>query len=107
MEQDWTPVVLKKKVKPSKPQPVINAEALRLKAIENDEPIKKRELTRESRQALTAGRIAKNLTQEQVDRVCGFPKHTISDIEAGKLVPSGAQMAIIQKYTGVVLKIAH
>ena len=70
MEQDWTPVVLKKKVKPSKPLPVINAEAVRLRAIENDEPVKKRELTRESRQSLISGRIAKNLTQEQVDRVC-------------------------------------
>jgi DNA-binding XRE family transcriptional regulator len=107
MEQDWTTVVLKKKVKPSKPLSVTNPEVLRLRAIENDEPVKKRELTRESRQALTSGRIAKNMTQEQVDHVCGFPKHTIRDIESGKLVPSGPQMAIIQKYTGIVLRIAH
>ena len=111
MEQDWTHVVLKKQVKSSKPVPRFTPEALRLRAIEKDDPDtnrkQTREVTRESRHALVSGRIAKNLTQEQVDRVCGFPKHTTRDIEAGKFVPSGMQMTILQKHTGVILRIAH
>jgi hypothetical protein len=87
--------------------PTINPEAHRLRALENDEPVKKRELTRESIQALIATRITKKLTQDQVDQLCGFPKHTIRDIEAGRLAPSGKQMSIIQKHTGAVLRVAH
>jgi ribosome-binding protein aMBF1 (putative translation factor) len=51
-------------------------------------------------------RTAKGMTQVQLNTACAFPLHTIRDIENGKLCPTSAQMNVIKRVLGVVMKYA-
>jgi ribosome-binding protein aMBF1 (putative translation factor) len=62
----------------------------------------------ESVRALVEARLgyaAGKLTQEKADAACALPKHTIRDIEAGKLVPNGDVLRKISRTLRVDLKI--
>lgn len=63
---------------------------------EDTKPKKKR-LTAESRQALSAARIAIKKTQREVDTMCSFPPNSVRDFEAGTTVPSGQQISVLQR----------
>ena len=45
------------------------------------------------------------LTQEKADAACALPKHTIRDIEAGRLVPNGDVLRKISRTLRVDLRI--
>ncbi len=70
--------------------------------------LKVKKVASESIQALVQARLgyaAGKLTQEKADAECALPKHTIRDIEAGRLVPNGDVLRKISRTLRVDLKI--
>lgn len=63
-----------------------------LAKLEEKEVGKLKMLHPESRTALIQARVAMKLTQVQLDQRLAFPPHTIRDIEAGKIAPTGQQL---------------
>lgn len=114
--QDWTPVVVrshgggaKKSATPGRVTRTAppTAEAIRLRRLEEDDiPKPTKHLSSESRAEMIRVRTAKGMTQVQLNTACAFPLHTIRDIENGKLCPSPAQMNVLTRVLGVVMKYA-
>ena len=69
--------------------------------------LKVKKVTAESKAALVKARIEfprGKMTQEQADVECALPKHTIRDIEAGRLVPGPDVLRKISRGLRVDLK---
>ena len=108
MDQDWTPVQLKRHVKPPTAKVAAAQAAIHNARLDGDVKPKKRRLTTESRQALTAARLAMKKSQRDVEKELAFPPNTIRDFEAGTSSPSGTQIGALQRYFAaahLVLKI--
>lgn len=114
--QDWTPVVIKRKytkkelIQKGKTTTEIRDpeknEKIRLAKIENDDNIgPKKQINAESLQELIRKRIELKVNQERADTMCSFPRNTIKEIEAKRLLPTEEQKRRIQRYLGVQLKI--
>jgi len=116
--QDWTTVVLKKRgyissssgpnkatIQERKP----NNEGQRLAALEkridSNETLVQKKLELESKKILIQMRLSKGLTQEQADQLCGMPRNSFRELEAGRRLPSGRDISSIQKQLGVALKL--
>ena len=70
--------------------------------------LKVKRVAPESVRALVEARLgyaAGKLTQEKADAACALPKHTIRDIEAGRLVPNGDVLRKISRTLRVDLRI--
>ena len=107
--QDWTEVRIRGKPKPasgsSGPVPKVNSQASHLRKIEQAEgPIKVKHLSSESKQMIVAKRIQNGWNQTQLNQQCGFPLHTIRDIENGKLTPTPGQLNVLNRVLKVGLK---
>jgi len=98
MANDFEPMVLHKKIK-SKSQN--NTKYQKLNDFENDEKINiaDRELAR----AIQMGRISKNLTQEELNTKCNFPKNTIKNYENCIAIVNTQQLNILNNILDVVL----
>lgn len=109
--QDWSPVVLHRKKSAAtlaaerQNQPRASPEAIRLAKLANDEPVKQKSLTSESRKDLVAARIALKKSQVDMDRQCAFPQHTFRDIEAGRVTPTGAMLNRINRELKISLRL--
>jgi len=109
--QDWTTVTFNKSrgnkntIKERQP----NNEAQRLAAVErkidNNEVIIQKKLDPESKKLLIQMRLAQSLNQEKADQLCGLPRNSFRELEAGRRVPTGKEISSIQKYLGVSLKL--
>jgi hypothetical protein len=116
--QDWTTVILKKRgytssssgpkkatIQERKP----NNEGQRLAALEkridSNETLVQKKLESESKKILIQMRLSKGLTQEQADQLCGMPRNSFRELEAGRRLPSGRDISSIQKQLGVALKL--
>jgi len=116
--QDWTTVVLKKRgytssssgpnkatIQERKP----NNEGQRLAALEkridSNETLVQKKLESESKKILIQMRLSRRLTQEQADQLCGLPRNSFRELEAGRRLPSGRDISSIQKQLGVALKL--
>lgn len=111
--QDWNPVTIRGK------NPSVNSrshtatqvverrstEAIRLAKIDNDETVKSKTLTSESRKALIAARVALKKSQADMDRQCAFPVNTFREIEAGRLTPIGAMLNRMNRELKVNLRL--
>lgn len=110
--QDWNPVVVRATAK----KPVIGGaggsrgfteEAARIRRLEGDEiPKPTKHLSADSRTEMIRARTAKGMSQVQLNTACAFPLHTIRDIENGKLCPTSAQMNVLKRVLGIVMKYA-
>jgi DNA-binding transcriptional regulator YiaG len=108
-EQDWTPVVLKKRGL-NTPKPVTRTQGASVasaieRRIDNNETIVKKKIDPNSIKQLIQARIAKNLKQENADHLCGFPTHTFRNLESSRHIPSSKEISIIQKFFGIGLRI--
>lgn len=109
--QDWTPVVLgiRQNKKQIQERNKTSTEGQRLvsleKRIDNNEVIVKKYTNPESVRELIKMRIDKKLTQDAADKLCGFPRHSFRDIEAGRLIPNAKHIGIIQKFLGIAIRI--
>lgn len=110
-DQDWTPVVMKRrKQKDAGAAAMQNRGAgsahLRIVA-DSDVPLPPpKRLSADSKTLLIQTRLAKKMTQEQLNKACNLPPGIINKIEAGHAQPSGAQLNIIARTLGIVLKFA-
>ena len=98
MANDFEPMILHKKIK-SKSQN--NTKYQKLNDFENNEKINiaDRELAR----AIQMGRISKNLTQEELNKKCNFPKNTIKNYENCIAIVNTQQLNILNNILDVVL----
>jgi ribosome-binding protein aMBF1 (putative translation factor) len=102
--QDWKAVVLK----PAAPQLVNNIVVKKkptdnssVKLDENDEVIQIKKVPREISQLITNARIAKKLSRKDLANQLNFKQDIIDDIETGKAIYNGNQIAKIKKHLGV------
>lgn len=93
MNQDWTPVVLTKQVNTVKTKP---------KTV-NPEEVKPKTLTSKSRADIAQARVAKGLTQKQLDQMGQFPTNSCNLWESGKVCPSGPQINILHRILKIKL----
>ena len=120
-DQDWTPVVMRRRGKPatggagsgakrvSVEQTRAVSVAQHAAAVERkaeDGDLKRKKVTMESRQALVQGRLKLNLNQTEADALCNIPKNTINRIENGSYVPDGATMNKIRRSLHVDIRLA-
>jgi len=108
-DQDWTPVVLKKRSTTApklatRTQGASMASAIE-RRIDNNETIIRKKIDPISIKELIQIRITKKLKQENADHLCGFPTHTFRNIEAGRHIPGTKEISIIQKFFGIGLRI--
>jgi hypothetical protein len=119
-DQDWTPVVLRRRVSAkeaerngstiAKTRDAGTEERIRLAKLENadDVIVPKKRVLAESIQALIRKRIELGLTQEQADQKCSFSKHTFKNLESHRALPTAAQQAVLQRAPfAIQLKIAQ
>ncbi len=110
--QDWTPVVVKKRKTASTGAAGGASSANRgagnahLRAVEAaDVPLPPpKRLSAAGKTAIIQGRLAKKWSQDDLNKACNLPPGTINAIEAGRAQPSGAQLNTIARALGVVLK---
>lgn len=113
-DQDWTPVVMKKRNGGSAAATAGiphrgsgNASgSAHLRAVEAaDVPLPPpKRLSAAGKTAIIQGRLAKKWNQDQLNKECNLPPGTINAIEAGKAQPSGAQLNAISRALGVILR---
>jgi ribosome-binding protein aMBF1 (putative translation factor) len=53
---------------------------------------------------IVAKRVANGWNQTQLNQQCGFPLHTIRDIENGKLTPTPGQLNVLNRVLKAGLK---
>jgi ribosome-binding protein aMBF1 (putative translation factor) len=111
--QNWEPHVLHKTAAQRAAlstqktiQPRKSTEAQRLAKLENEEYVKPKMLSSESRQQLVQARLALKLTQQQLDQKCSFPPHTINHLESNKRTPSTRELMILNSVLKCGLKLA-
>ena len=104
MDQDWTPVILKKSSRSTyvKPQ---NEQAQRLAKIDSDEPVKSKMFSSESMQKIIKFRVEHKLGQSDMDTTCLFPRNTMNQIEARKRPPTSREVQTLNHFmkTGLTL----
>ncbi len=106
--QNWAATVIhgkSSKPGPTQTKKTYSEEAIRLAKIENDEPVKQKILTIESRQELIKGRVAKGLNQEKLANALCIPANLYKDIENGKVVPQSAVLSKINNFLGTKVKL--
>jgi ribosome-binding protein aMBF1 (putative translation factor) len=102
--QDWKAIVLKPaapvivKNIVEKKKPIENSS---IKINENDEVIQIKKVPKEISQLITNARIAKKLSRKDLANQLNFKQDIIDDIETGKAIYNGNQIAKIKKYLGV------
>ncbi len=67
---------------------------------------KQKRLSPESRKEMVAKRVALGLNQAELNLRCAFPANMIRDIEAGKVVPNGAQLNVLNRVLKASLHLA-
>jgi ribosome-binding protein aMBF1 (putative translation factor) len=105
--QDWETVTVKRKEtskeRAAKHKPVSHELAM-ARRIENDEPIKIKTISNETKQMIVMKRVENKWNQQQLNTQCAFPANVIRDIEAGKIQPTSHQLNILSRILKVVLK---
>jgi ribosome-binding protein aMBF1 (putative translation factor) len=109
--QNWEPQVLRKtaaQIRASAPTTTVprrSTESQRLAKLENEEYVKPKMLSSESRQQLVQARLALKLTQQQLDQKCSFPPHTINHLESNKRSPSTRELMVLNSVLKCGLKL--
>ena len=113
--QDWTTVVLKRRLTKREEGRYIGTE---IRDVDRNErsrltkiaeadytDVPKKQTTSESIQDLIRKRMELKLSQEMADQLCNFPRYTIKGIESRRVLPTSLQQSAIQKHFNVRLKI--
>lgn len=117
--QDWTTVVLKRRVttRSSQGQQGQGQQGVEVRDADRNERIRmakmaemdyaeapKKQVASESLQELIRKRMELKINQDKADQLCHFPRHTFRAIESRRTLPTPAQQSAIQKHLGVQLK---
>lgn len=103
--QDWEEVVISKKARLNSTPETIKHSNLgsELRKIEKIETGKPKMLTVKSRSDMASARMAKHLTQKQLDMLCKFPANTMNAFEAGRLCPTSIEVQSLNRVLGIKL----
>jgi ribosome-binding protein aMBF1 (putative translation factor) len=105
--QDWTPVVLKKRVEKPKPVATTAPPASSLanvgvyKAASDDDAKKTKYVGKATSDAIKTARCEKKLTQKELAQKCNMDAAIINEIERGVSVYNAAHINKIQSVLGV------
>jgi ribosome-binding protein aMBF1 (putative translation factor) len=120
MEQDWTPVVVRK-IK-TRVEQIRSGEVQAVKKIETktntqthsdinlrkldeaDNIVKLPEISRDLANAIRDARLIKKLTQDQLNKQCGFPINTVGNYEKCIGLPNSQYINMLSRKLGVQLK---
>ena len=120
-DQDWTPVVMKRRGGapssgggsggvprriPIEQTRAMNAsqQAAAIERRAEEGNLKRKRVSVASRQDLTTARLKMNWTQVEADAKCNIPKNTINRIESGSYVPDGATIGKIKRTLNVDIR---
>lgn len=105
--QNWESVIIRsvgaKKISQQAPTNISNSVHAARK-IENSEIGKLKTLSSKSRSDMALARVAKGLTQKQLDQRGQFPANSCNLWESGKVCPSGPQINILHRILGIKLE---
>ena len=104
--QDWTPVVLKKRVDPllAKSAPSSTSSLANVgvyKAASDDDAKKTKYVSKATSDAIKAARCEKKLTQKELAQKCNMDAAIVNEIERGVSVYNAAHINNIQAVLGV------
>lgn len=104
-EQDWTPVVIRKARSSAVSSPIRQtAESAQIRKLEQNDIVKVKQLSKESRQEIVSRRALLKMTQTQLNQACLFPPNTINKIESGQLSPTISQLNALNRFLKTGLK---
>jgi len=110
-KQDWTPVTIesaKAKIKHGQHVTVIHErcsnKASELRKVETTETAKPKMLTIKSRSDMAAARVAKGLSQKELDMRGSFPSNSCNSWEAGRICPTSVQIQSLHRILGIKLE---
>ena len=107
-DQDWTVVTIRSKHKKqpmssiSKPDR-ISSNAHELRKVEQMEMGVPKILTAKSRSDMAVARVAKKLTQKQLDIMGSFPSNSCNAWEAGRICPTSNQIQSLHRILSIKL----
>ena len=106
--QDWTPVTVRKttqtKATANSPAQRQTSDSAQTRKLAENDIVKLKQLSRESRQELVSRRAILKMTQVQLNQACLFPINTINKIESGQLAPSVSQLNTLNRLLKTGLK---
>ena len=107
--QNWEPVIIRSATALSTAAkknsgPSLSEAAHAARKIENSDVGKLKMLSGKSRSEMAQARVAKGMTQKQLDQRGQFPSNSCNSWEAGKVCPSGPQMNILHRLLGIKLE---
>jgi len=105
--QDWTPV----KISSAKAGLKLATDSERSHAMPNSKKVLEQSeigtfkvLSGKSRSDMAQARVAKGMTQKQLDQRGQFPANSCNSWESGKVCPSGPQINILHRLLGIKLE---
>lgn len=107
--QDWDPVIVRSKTAitaaaKKNSGPTLSDAVHATRKLENSDVGKLKMLTGKSRSEMAQARVAKGMTQKQLDQRGQFPANSCNSWEAGKVCPSGPQINILHRLLGIKLE---
>jgi ribosome-binding protein aMBF1 (putative translation factor) len=105
MDQDWTPVVLRKDKPQVKKHQFVNNTSVGKVTVDNDgdETVKIKKVSYNMAQLIIKTRTEKKLTQVELARSCNLDKKIIADIERGNCVYNAQHVNKISRVLGVII----
>lgn len=108
--QDWETVTVKKAKSTSNAKPStgkvfgVSSDSNQIRKLMENDIVKTKQLSKESRQEIVTRRGLLNWTQVQLNQACQFPIHTINKIESGQFSPSVSQLNTLNRILKTGLK---
>ena len=107
--QNWEPVIVRSAsvvITAAKKNlgPKLSETAQAARKLENSDVTKLKMLTGKSRSEMAQARVAKGMTQKQLDQRGQFPANSCNSWEAGKVCPSGPQINILHRLLGIKIE---
>lgn len=101
MEQDWTPVVLRKSdIRPTVPPPRPPGQK-KFQKLDGDDPDPPKKPSTDLRTKVIQGRQRHSLTQRDLALKVGVKEGVIRDLESGKTLPETAVLVKIRTALGI------
>lgn len=104
--QDWKPVTLRSSntTAVAKKIPQLSEAVHAARKVDAAGVGKLKTLTGKSRSEMAQARVAKGMTQKQLDQRGQFPTNSCNSWESGKVCPSGAQINMLHRLLGIKLE---
>jgi ribosome-binding protein aMBF1 (putative translation factor) len=107
--QNWEPVTIRSAASVNTATkknsgPILSEIAQAVRKLENSDVTKLKTLTGKSRSEMAQARVAKGMTQKQLDQRGQFPVNSCNSWESGKVCPTGPQINILHRLLGIKLE---